>query len=156
MFTWLLFSSKLPSKHFVNINLMRCCSVAVMSDSLLPGFPVLTISRNLLKLKSVELVMPSNHLILFSPFSSCPQSFCVRVFPVSRLFESGGQSIGASASASVLPVNFQGWFPLKDWLSCSPYSPRRYQHLDNWCPKTSPSCPETWSFGAEGPGGRLE
>ena len=45
------------------------------------------------------------------PFSSCPQSFPVSgSFPVSRLFASGGQSIGASAS--VLPMNIQGWFPL--------------------------------------------
>ena len=46
-------------------------------------------------------------------FSSCPQSFPVSVsFPTSQLFTSGGQSIGASASASDLPVNIQGWFPL--------------------------------------------
>ena len=47
------------------------------------------------------------------PFSSCLQSFPASgSFPVSQLFGSGGQSIGASASASVLPVNSQGWFPL--------------------------------------------
>ena len=47
------------------------------------------------------------------PFSSCLQSFPVTgSFPMSRLFTSSGQSIGASASASVLPVNIQGWFPL--------------------------------------------
>ena len=48
-----------------------------------------------------------------APFSSCPQSFPAwRSFPVSQLFASGGQSIGASASAWVLPMNIQGWFPL--------------------------------------------
>ena len=48
-----------------------------------------------------------------SSFSFCLQSFPeLGSFPVSRLFTSGGQSIGASASASVLPVNIQGWFPL--------------------------------------------
>ena len=47
------------------------------------------------------------------PFSSCPQSFPVPgSCPVSRLFTSGGQSSGASASASVLPVNIQDWSPL--------------------------------------------
>ena len=47
------------------------------------------------------------------PFSSCLQSFPESgSFPVSQFFLSGGQSIGASASASVLPVNIQGWFPL--------------------------------------------
>ena len=48
-----------------------------------------------------------------TPFSSCLQSFPASgFFPVSRLFISGGQSIGASASASVLPMNIQGWFSL--------------------------------------------
>ena len=49
----------------------------------------------------------------FVPFSSCPQSFpALGSFPVSHLFLSGGQTIGASASASVLPMNIQDWFPL--------------------------------------------
>ena len=47
------------------------------------------------------------------PFSSCLQSFPASgSFPVSQLFASGGQSIGASASASVLLMNIQDWFPL--------------------------------------------
>ena len=47
------------------------------------------------------------------PFSSCPQSFPASgSFPMSWLFTSGGQNIGASASASILPKNIQGWFPL--------------------------------------------
>ena len=47
------------------------------------------------------------------PYSSCPQSFPASgSFPMSRLFASGGQSIRAPASASVLPVNIEGWFPL--------------------------------------------
>ena len=47
------------------------------------------------------------------PFSSCPQSFPASgSFPMSWLFTSGGQSIGTSASVSVLPMNIQGWFPL--------------------------------------------
>ena len=48
-----------------------------------------------------------------TPFSSCLQSFlALGSFPMSWLFTSGVQIIGASASASVLPVNIQGWFPL--------------------------------------------
>ena len=48
------------------------------------------------------------------PFSSCPQSFpASRSFPLSLLFASSGQSIGASASASVLPVNTRDWFHLE-------------------------------------------
>ena len=47
------------------------------------------------------------------PFSSCPHSFLASgSFPVSWFFASGGQSIGVSTLASVLPINIQGWFPL--------------------------------------------
>ena len=62
---------------------------------------------------SIESVMLSNHLILCHLFILCLQSFLASVsFPMSRLFASGGQSTGASASASDLPMNIQGWFPL--------------------------------------------
>ena len=73
-----------------------------------------TISWNLLQLASIESVMPSNHLILCVPFSSCFQSFLASgPFLMSWLFiSSGGQSIGTSASASVLLMNIQNWFPL--------------------------------------------
>ena len=72
------------------------------------------------KLKSIELVMPSNHLILCYLFSSCPQSFPTSgSFPMRWLFASGGQSIGVSTSTSVLPMNTQDWFPLgrTGWIS---------------------------------------
>ena len=54
------------------------------------------------------------------PFSFCPQSFPTSgSFPMSQLVVSGGQSIGVSASASVLPMNIQDWFPLgwTGWIS---------------------------------------
>ena len=54
------------------------------------------------------------------PFSSCPQSLPASgSFPMSQLFEWGGQSIGVSASASVLPMNILDWFPLglTSWIS---------------------------------------
>jgi len=55
---------------------------------------------------STKLVMPSNHLILFLPFSSCHQSFPASgSSPMSQLFASNGQSIEASASASVFSMN---------------------------------------------------
>ena len=53
-------------------------------------------------------------------FSSCLQSFPASgSFPMSQFFPSGGQSIGVSASASVLPMNIQHWFPLgwTGWIS---------------------------------------
>ena len=87
-----------------------------------------TIFQSLLKLMFIESVMPSNHLILcYPPFSSCPQSFPASgSFPMSWPFAPGDQSVGASAAASVLPVNIQGWFPmlkrrLNFWLSMYDY-----------------------------------
>ena len=72
------------------------------------------ISWSLLKLMSIELVMPSNHVILCCPFLSCPQSFpASESLLMSWLLASGGQGIGASVLASVLPNNIQDWFPLE-------------------------------------------
>ena len=70
--------------------------------------------------------MPSNHLILCHPFCSCLQYFPASgFFPMSWLFPSGGQSIGASVS--VLPLNIQGWFPLglTGWISLQSKGPSR-------------------------------
>ena len=85
-----------------------------MSDSFWPqGLPYtrllsLTISCSFLKLMSIESMSISSSV---APSSSGLQSFpALRSFPVSQLFSSGGQSIGASAS--VLPMNTQGLFPL--------------------------------------------
>ena len=81
------------------------------------SFLFITKSRSLLRFMSIELVMPSNHLIIFSShLQSFPASGS---FPISQLFASGGQSIGVSASASVLPMNIQGWFSLgwTGWMS---------------------------------------
>ena len=87
-------------------------SCSVMSGSATPWTTThqaslsFTVSQNLLKLINIESMMPSNHLILCRPFSSCPPSFPVTgSFPVNRLFTSSGQSIGVLPSASVLPMN---------------------------------------------------
>ena len=101
-------------------------SHSVMSDSATPWTAArqaslfITNSRSLLKLMSIESLMPSNHLILCHPFSSCLPSFPASgSFQMSQLFPSGGQSIGVSASASVLLMNIQDWFPLgwTGWIS---------------------------------------
>ena len=90
-----------------------------MSDSVNPRTAAcqaslaITNSWSLLKLMSIESVTPFNHLILCHPFSSHLQSFpASKSFPMSQLFISGGQSIGASASPSVLLMNIPNWFPL--------------------------------------------
>ena len=76
-------------------------------------FPVFQYFSSLLKLMSTESMTLSNHLILRHPFSSCLQSFQPSgSLSVSQFFTSGGQHIGDSASASVPPVNIQGWFSL--------------------------------------------
>ena len=73
----------------------------------------ITNSGRLLKLMSIKLVMPSNHLILCHPLLLLPSIFpSFRVFSNGQFFTSDGQSIGVSVSASVLPMTIQDWFPL--------------------------------------------
>ena len=80
----------------------------------------ITNSWSSLKLMSIEWVMPSSHLIF-----CCPLLLLIPIppasgsFPMSQLFTWGGQSIGASASASVFPMSTQGWSPLEwtGWIS---------------------------------------
>ena len=73
----------------------------------------ITNSWSVLRLMSIELVMPSNHPSSVIPFSSHLQYFpTTGSFQMSQFFASGGYSIGVSASASVFPMNIQYWFPL--------------------------------------------
>ena len=76
----------------------------------------ITNSRSSLRFTSIESVMPSSHLILCHPLLLLSSIFpSITVFsnePVLHI-RSGGQSIGVSASASVLPMNIQDWFPLE-------------------------------------------
>ena len=85
-------------------------------DCSTPGLLSFTNTWSLLKLMSIESVMPSNHLIV--PFSSRLQSFPASgSFLMSQFFASNGQSIGLSASASVLPMNISGLISFRmDWL----------------------------------------
>ena len=80
----------------------------------------ITNSWRLPKSMSIESVMPSSHLTLCYPLLLCPQSLPASgSFPMSQLFAWGGQSIGVSASASVLPMNTQVWSALgwTGWIS---------------------------------------
>ena len=99
----------------------RILSVQVVSDSLWPHG--LQHARLLCPSLSPRVCSDSCPLSLWcyliisysaTPFSSCLQSFPASgPFPMSWLFASGGQSIGASASISVLPMDIQGWFPFR-------------------------------------------
>src|SRR5574337_1007846 len=89
-------------------------SCSVLSNSATPWTAArqaslsITNSQSLFKLMFIESVMPSNHLILCRPLLLPPQSFPASgSFQMSQFFTSGGQSIGVSASTSVLPMNIQ-------------------------------------------------
>ena len=85
-----------------------------------PGLPVHHQLPEFTKLMCIESVMPSSHLILCHPLLLLPPILPASgSFPMSQLFTSGGQSIGVSASASVLPMNTQDWSPLgwTAWIS---------------------------------------
>ena len=72
-----------------------------------------TTYQSLLKLMSIESVMPSNHLTLCRPLLLLPSNFpSIRVFSNESALCISGQSIGVSTSTSVLPVNIQDWFLL--------------------------------------------
>ena len=95
-----------------------CCSVTKSCPTLRPHScqaPLsFTVSQSLLWFMYIDSVMLSNHSSPFFPFSSCPHSFPASgSFQRSQLFTSGGQSIGASVSAPVHPINLLGWFPLE-------------------------------------------
>ena len=80
----------------------------------------ITNSQSPPKPMSIESVMPSNHLILCHPLILLPSIFpSVRIFPMSQLFASGGQSIGVSALESVISMDIQNWVPLErtGWIS---------------------------------------
>ena len=94
----------------------------VLSDSLRPhglcSTPVLSVHHHFLKFAQAyvhcisDAIQPSHPLM-----TSSPQSFPASgTFPMSQLFASDDQNTGVSASASVLPMSTQGWFPLFDWF----------------------------------------
>ena len=101
-------------------------SHSVVSDSATPWIAARQASLSITNSQSSLRLSPLSqwcHPAISSsvvPFSSCPQSLPASgSFLMSQLFASGGQSIGVSASASVLPMNIQDWFPLglNAWIS---------------------------------------
>ena len=97
-----------------------CPTLCNPMNCTMPGLPVHHQPWGLLKLMSVELVMPTNHLILCCPLPLLPSIFpSIKVFSNESALCSGGQSIGVSVSTSVLPKNTQDWSPLgwTGWIS---------------------------------------
>ena len=90
-----------------------CLTLFDPMDYSTPGFSVLPYLPEFAQTRdhwASDAIQPSHPVF---PFSSCPQSFPASgSFLVSQLFTSGGQSIRASTSTTVLPMNIQGWFPL--------------------------------------------
>ena len=127
----------MPSNHLIFCHplllLWKCCtqfsSVQSLSHVWLFATPWTTAHQASLSITnsqspprpmSIELVMPSNHLIFCRPLLLLPSIFpSIRVFQMSQLFTSSGQSIGVSASISVIPMNTQDWSPLgwTGWIS---------------------------------------
>ena len=107
---------------FFLIEIVGCCCLVVQCCPTLFATPWTaarqaslssTISWSLLKLCPLNQWCHPPISTSVVPFSSCLRSFpASESFPMSWLFASGGQSIGASASASILSMNIQGWFPL--------------------------------------------
>ena len=104
---WAMISSPIRFAHF-------CCWLfATPWTAALQSSLSLIISQSSPKFMFIELVMPSNHLIFCCPLLLLPSIFpSIRVFSNESAVHISSQSIGASASASVLPKSIQGWFPL--------------------------------------------
>ena len=98
-----------------------CLTLCDHLDCITPGFPVL---YHLPEFAQTHVHWVSDAISSsFTHFSSYPQSLPASgSFPVSQLFPSGGQRIGASVLASVFPMNIQSWFPLgwTGWISLMP------------------------------------
>ena len=107
-------------RHVGNIKYMCCCLVTKSCPTLWPyglqdtGFPV---PHHLLEFAQVHVHCIGDAIQISHPL--LPLFFCLQSsqasgsFPMSQQFASGGQSTGASASASVLPKSIQNWFPLR-------------------------------------------
>ena len=104
----------------LNSRMICCCAVTRSCPTLcdhmqcsMRGFPILHYIQELLRFMSIESVMLSNYLILCRRFLLSPSVLPrIRVLSSESALHITWQSIGAAASASVLPINIQGWFPL--------------------------------------------
>ena len=112
---------KISCPQFSSVQLLSCVRLFA-TPWIAAGQASLSITncQSLPKPMSIESVIPSNHLILCRPLLLLPSTFSASgSFAMSQLFATGGQSIGVSASTSILPMNTQDWFPLgwMGWMS---------------------------------------
>ena len=99
-------------KNFTVVQLLSCVWLCDPINCSTPAFPVLHYLLSLLKLMSIESVMPSSHLILCCPLL-LPSIFpSITIFSSASVLRIRWSKYGASASTSVLPMNIQGWFTL--------------------------------------------
>ena len=120
----LLFIFNLSSVQFSSVAQL-CLILCDPMNCSRPGLPVHhqlpeLVFRSLLRLTSIESVMPSRHLILCCPLLLLPPSLpASESFPMSQLFTWGGQSTGVLALASFFPKKSQGWSPSEwtGWIS---------------------------------------
>ena len=98
-----------------------CWTLCDHMDCSRPGFPVLHYLLQFAQTHDCRFIIPPDQLILCRPLLLL-SVLASGSFPMNQLFASGGQSIGASAWASVLPMDIQDWFPLglTDLISCCP------------------------------------
>ena len=97
-----------------------CLTLCNPMDCSTPGFLVHHHSRSLLKLMSIESVMPFNHLILCCPFLLLPSLFpSIRLFSKESVLHTRWPKYWSFSFSIVLPMNIQDWFPLglTDWIS---------------------------------------
>ena len=111
----------LLSVQFSSVQLLSHVRLfATLWTAVCQAFLPITNSQSLLKLMSIESVMPSNHLILCHPLLF-PPSICpsIRIFSNESVLCIRWPNVGISASALVLPMNIQDWFPLGStgWIS---------------------------------------
>ena len=115
--------NKHPSVQFSSVQFISVAqSCPILCDPMNHSTPGLPVHHQLLEFTQTRVrwvsdaIQPSHPVFPFSHLQSFPASGS---FQMSRFFTSGGQSIGASDSASVLPMNIQDWFPLgrTGWIS---------------------------------------
>ena len=136
-------STVLETSQFSSVAQL-CPTLCDPMDCNPPGFPVHLQLPEPAQTHVHELMVPSNHLILWCLLFLLPLIFpSIGFFPMSQFFASGGQNIGVSASASVLPMNIQDWFllGLTGWISLqckglwrvfSNTTVQKYQFFSTW------------------------